>query len=444
MQGWAIVENQTDNDWNGVQLSLVSGRPISFMQDLYQPLYIPRPVVQPELYASLNPQTYEGGMSDRKANQPMAMAMNRRSLAAEEVAPATAAPAPPAGAMGGAAFAADIAGKPMDAAASVASVASAGKIGELFQYTVWQPVTLSRQKSAMIPIITDDVECEKLSIYNASVLPKNPLNGARLKNTTGKHLLQGPITVLEGNSYAGDARIDNVPPDQERLISYGIDLQMTIDSTKNRQEDHIQTGKIVKGVLSISHKYVSSQDYIADNKSDHDKTLIVEHPIRPGWSLVDTEKPIETTDTLYRFKGTVSPSKTSTLTIKEQIVQDQQLAILPVDTDAVLMYSRTGEFPQKVRDALTKAAQMKQAVVDFERQMNETNAKIDSVTKDQARTRENMKVVGQRSANGEYYKKLESNLRDQDEQIAKLSDQRDDLTKKRDDARRNWKITSIT
>src|SRR3954469_10685318 len=40
IQGWAIVENQTDNDWKDVQLSLVSGRPISFVQDLYQPLYI--------------------------------------------------------------------------------------------------------------------------------------------------------------------------------------------------------------------------------------------------------------------------------------------------------------------------------------------------------------------------------------------------------------------
>ena len=64
LQGWAIVENQTDNDWNDVQLSLVSGRPISFIQDLYQPLYIPRPVVQPELYASLRPQTYDAGMDD--------------------------------------------------------------------------------------------------------------------------------------------------------------------------------------------------------------------------------------------------------------------------------------------------------------------------------------------------------------------------------------------
>jgi hypothetical protein len=63
--GWAIVENQTDNDWEGVQLSLVSGRPISFIEDLYQPLYVPRPVVQPELYASLRPQTYAAGLEDQ-------------------------------------------------------------------------------------------------------------------------------------------------------------------------------------------------------------------------------------------------------------------------------------------------------------------------------------------------------------------------------------------
>jgi hypothetical protein len=47
LQGWAIVENQTDSDWNGVSLSLVSGRPISFMMDLYQPLYARRPHGRP-------------------------------------------------------------------------------------------------------------------------------------------------------------------------------------------------------------------------------------------------------------------------------------------------------------------------------------------------------------------------------------------------------------
>lgn len=58
LQGWAIVENTTDEDWKDVRLSLVSGRPISFIQDLYQPLYVPRPVVEPQVVGSPIPQAY--------------------------------------------------------------------------------------------------------------------------------------------------------------------------------------------------------------------------------------------------------------------------------------------------------------------------------------------------------------------------------------------------
>ena len=58
LQGWAIVENMTDDDWKDVQISLISGRPVSFVMDLYQPLYASRPVVVPELFAGLRPQVY--------------------------------------------------------------------------------------------------------------------------------------------------------------------------------------------------------------------------------------------------------------------------------------------------------------------------------------------------------------------------------------------------
>jgi len=69
LQGWAIVENQTDNDWNNVQLSLVSGRPISFVEDLYQPLYVPRPVVEPELFASLRPPVDYGAINQNSSGR---------------------------------------------------------------------------------------------------------------------------------------------------------------------------------------------------------------------------------------------------------------------------------------------------------------------------------------------------------------------------------------
>src|ERR1700722_13751368 len=58
LQGWAVVENATDEDWKDVRMALVSGRPISFQMDLYTPLYVPRPTVVPELFASLRPVTY--------------------------------------------------------------------------------------------------------------------------------------------------------------------------------------------------------------------------------------------------------------------------------------------------------------------------------------------------------------------------------------------------
>src|SRR5207248_1992103 len=162
LQGWAIVENQTDNDWADVQLSLVSGRPISFIQELYQPLYIPRPVVQPELYASLRPQTYEAGMQladkagvavNAAAMPPAPMAAAPMDAARRGMARSERQLGAQAGVGGGFANKEmdDMAGKPMDAGASIASVASASKIGELFQYTVGN-VSLPRQRSAMIPI----------------------------------------------------------------------------------------------------------------------------------------------------------------------------------------------------------------------------------------------------------------------------------------------------
>src|SRR5262245_21012710 len=80
LQGWAMVENPTDEDWSGVKMALVSGRPISFKMDLYNPLFVPRPVVEPALFASLRPPTYDGGFNGRRQED-----MNRLRDAKERV-----------------------------------------------------------------------------------------------------------------------------------------------------------------------------------------------------------------------------------------------------------------------------------------------------------------------------------------------------------------------
>jgi hypothetical protein len=438
LQGWAIVENQTDNDWTDVQLSLVSGRPISFIMDLYQPLYIPRPVVQPELYASLRPQTYEGGMNQARELQDFKnRGLGRADTESEQLRranqPAAKAAAASGGAFGG------IAGEPRDRLAaidpqsSVSSIASAAKVGELFQYTVGN-VTLPRQTSAMIPVVTDPIEVEKLSIYNMAVLPKNPLLGARVKNTTEKHLLQGPITVLDEGAYVGDARIDDLPPGQERLVSYGVDQQVLVQAQNNSQSQTLMTGKIVKGVLHLTYKQFNSQDYIAENKGDKEKTLVIEHAKFGGaWKLTQPAKADETTDALYRFKDKVGPGKASKLTVQQELTRGEEIAILPLNTPAMLTYSRNGSIPQEVRDALTKAAGLKQAQANTDRTIREKQALIATISQEQTRIRDNMKTVAQ---NTEYYTRLLNKLGEQETQIEGLQKEIAGLQKKSEEERK--------
>jgi hypothetical protein len=440
LQGWAIVENQTDNDWNNVQLSLVSGRPISFVEDLYQPLYIPRPVVEPELFASLRPQTYADatrilrgdtvGAAAAPAAPPAELQeqqrASRKAVSAQRAARSKAEDQPMDSIL--LRYSGD---DKMDAAKSVASVASAVSLGELFEYTVGS-VSLPRQRSAMIPIITDPIEVERVSIYNQSVLARNPLNGARVKNTTKKHLLAGPITVIDGATYAGDAQIDNLPPGQERLLSYGVDLQMLVDAKDNSQENLIQTGKIVKGILYVTHKLVNTQSYVAENKSDHDKVLIVEHPRQAGWDLVDSPTPLEKTDSVYRFREAVGAGKAEKLTVKEQLVTDETISLINCDPGPLDFYRQQGQIPKPIVDALSKAIAMKQPMVDTQRQMDEAKGRLSDITTEQSRIRDNLKSVKETT---QYYTRLMTKLNDQEDEIEKTQKSAADLQKQLDQER---------
>ncbi len=441
MQGWAIVENQTDNDWNNVQLSLVSGRPISFIEELYQPLYIPRPMVYPQLYASLSPQTYAEGM-DAKKDEKAAEQLDRAEALADKPSAGAAAAKGLANAEQARSERRQYAGQDslrelqqkraaLDPGNSVTSVASAAKLGELFEYTV-PVVSLPRQRSAMIPILSEPVEVERLSIYRSSVLARNPLTGARIKNTTGKHLLQGPVTVFDNSSYAGDAQIDDVPPGQERLISYGVDLQMLVDATKNHEDAAIVTGSISKGVLSVTYKHVATQDYVAENKADHDKALIVEHPRRQNWKLVTPEKALETTDALLRFKESVPKGEKKTLSVKEEKIDQQTVAILPGDFGQLEFYSKTGAIPKSVKDALVDAIKRKRALVEVQRQLDQAKGQKAQVVADESRTRQNMETLGKAGnpQNDPSYIREKKKLDADEDAIDKYDEQIKTLTEK--------------
>ena len=65
LEGWAIVDNTTGEDWTKVQLSLVSGRPISFVSQLYAPKYINRPAAELADDPAARPVVHDGRFRGR-------------------------------------------------------------------------------------------------------------------------------------------------------------------------------------------------------------------------------------------------------------------------------------------------------------------------------------------------------------------------------------------
>ena len=442
LQGWAIVENTSDEDWSGVNLTLVSGRPISFTMDLYEPIYLERPEVELELYGSVRPQSYEQDLTKKEAEfaekrkaMPgasgggmmggmgggMAGERTRRRVLAEQPAEATkpeyAAPR----------FEPNLSMVVPQHGGGVESMAQAGNVGNLFQYKIDTPVSLPRQQSAMLPIVNADVKGEKVSIYNASVQAKHPLYGLKFTNLTDLYLMQGPITVFDDGVYAGDAKIEDLPPGSQRLISYGLDLDTEVAPQSKGKPEELLSVRLLKGALIATRRYARATEYTVKNSGKKAKTVLIEYPIDATWTLVAPKEPAEKTRELYRFAVEAKPGEPVKLEVDEERTDRQQVALTNVDDGTVQIYLSAKAVSDKVKATLAEVVKRKHDLQQVAVEKRQLEERIQTIGEDQARIRQNM---AQLDRNTDVYKNYVKKFSDQETEIEKTRGQIASLTDK--------------
>lgn len=431
LQGWALVENTTDDDWHQINLSLVSGRPVSFTQNLYQPLYLPRPDVPVAVAAAARPRIYQGAL-ERNEQQ-----MDRARVAKGEMAGgfggggSLGAPAAPAAAP------APMAARGFNAASetygpmlpSIASMAAGEKVGTLFQYAITQPVSIPRQRSAMIPIINEKITGEKVSVYNSSADAVHPMNGIKLQNTSKLNLMGGPITVFDGGAYGGDALIDDIAPGEERLLTYAIDLQVEVNPHR-REIEQFSTARVSSGMLSTIFKSRSEVTYEVKNSADEKRVVLIEHPLSPEWQLIEPEKPAERTRDFARFRVEVAPGKTVSLKVIQERPRAETVALTGDSSDAVRLCLQRRELSPELRAALQKLQDMQNQLADLARQRTEKENRIKEIEAEQARLRQNMEQLDRQS---ELYKQYVDKLTKQETEFEALRGEIKDLRTKETD-----------
>ena len=493
-QGWAIVDNVSEEDWNNVSLSLISGSPVSFIQPIQKPFYRYRPVVSMPDDLKLAPQVYEanegsaaaGTVSGRITDQNGAMvagavvtitneATNQSytSTTTSEGTYQSPALSPGnysirvnangfkqllmtnvvVGANGPAHASATLevgnvsevvtvvggAGELVQTQNStigrrlpfngrnsnnvnnitmdglnrsssfdsvslsdaitrpdsgVEAAATGSEVGDLFEYHIDQPITVPRDRSALIPILQTRMEGERVSIYNEGNRRDRAMGGMLLKNTSPLTLDGGALTVIDGDAYAGEALMERLKPAEQRLISFALDLGTLINVRVKEDRAPTFLVRAINGVFQAHYYQTTQKTYVLTNQTDKPRVVLIEHPVRQDWSLADdTPKPDSKTARYYRFRIPLGPHEKVELPVTERRALMDTYTLLNFSRPDLELFIARNYIDATTRASLEKIIDLKSRIAAAEARVEAVDEEVTEIGKDQQRLRDNIKAL---------------------------------------------------
>ena len=416
-QGWAIVDNVSEEDWENVQLSLVSGSPVSFIQQLQKPFYRYRPVVPTPRDLQLNPQVYEpqsgnlnGGIvntadatigNNFNEQQIQNLPLNGRRTQSLQLNGAVATQN---------SFILDgqetsnfrtvdrnsttVSDALQNSQNGYQNTTVGEEIGDLFEYRIEQPVTVMRDRSALIPIIQTKMDGERVAVYNETVRQDRPFSGVLLKNMTNLTLESGSLTVLDGDAYAGEALMERLKAKEQRLISFALDLGTHVRVRNQQDREPAKIVKVVNGVFQIHYFKTAEKLYQISNQTGRPKVLYIEYPVQDGWTLSDdSPKPDYITQRYYRFRVELKPLEETELKInvRQPLMDSYELTKLS-KTDIQLFVAQR-YVKEETRQKLEKLINLRARINEIEARLESFDNEAGKIEADQKRLRENIEAL---------------------------------------------------
>lgn len=312
IQGLVIVENTTEEDWSEVNISLISGKPVSFKYDLYSPYYTKRQTLGVREELANVPQSTEEAEADDEDEE-----VSVKDALVARMRDTSSSLKPKSAGYGSKPSAVMAQSSPVkyDALSTQSLNIKASTVGELVEFDLGK-ISLQKNQAALIPIATSKLEGGKASFYNSSNYSRNPMLAVRVKNSSGVVLEGGPITIIDSGAYAGEAMLKTLSKDEETYLLYAVDGDVTIDSESESKEENVFKKERVGEYLYEYFYRVSTRTYKINNKSDEEKTVFIDSPRESGYELLDPEKALESTPNYFRFKITVPAKKGDKFVVK--------------------------------------------------------------------------------------------------------------------------------
>jgi hypothetical protein len=399
LQGWAILENASGQDWHDVDMTLIAGSPRALRQALFESHFVTRPEVP--------------------VGEP---ARKERGLGASQVAMA-----PPAAESMPA----------MDLAARAPAPLAVGAPQELTAQTLFhlpQPVTLATGHTVMAPIVDRTLPIERVARYVASEGGAHPNAALRLRNTTGASLPAGLATLYEelpggGLTYLGDAPLPQLAPDADELLDYGLDGNIDV-AVQTGEQGRLDRGRIADGVLELARVEQQRFAYAVTSRfAGAPRSFVLEQELPDGWRVAEPPEAMVEGAKL-RVTRSLPPAAGLELAVVLERPVVQRIELLNADPEQLLLEFNGLTPPPPLRDALARLQMLSGQVADVERAIEQVGTRQAELTGEQARLRENLAAVPRES---DLAKRYLERLGASEDELAELAKR---LTKLRADQER--------
>ncbi len=418
LQGWAVLENLSGEDWEGVDLTVVSGNPVTFRQALYDAYYVDRPEVPVEVLGRVLPPVDEGGVPRTQALPAEVIGTGVAGLLALEDAAMEAMPAPSPTARAEA---------PPPLAQLQAAVSTEAAT-QVIHRVPW-PVSVPDGHTLLVPIVDRTAPVARVSVFRVETHPRHPLAAVRLDNDGETGLPPGVLTLYEraGDSgvvaFVGDARLDTLPAGDDRLVSFAVDQAVSVDHSRHDTR-RTSRASIVDGVMERIVTETARTVYTIDNTAGTERTVLIEHPRAAGWTLVEPGEDSldETTPTHHRLAVAVPPGATERLEVVMERPRGEQVVLSDVSPRQIEIYAEDTALPPEIREEMRQLSGFLQEVEAKQRALDRLVETRDDTVRQQERIRRNLDSV---PADSDLHRRYLETMGAQEDELERLGEEID-------------------
>lgn len=426
LQGFALVHNDSDEAWEGVKVTLASGRPTSFLFPLAGPRYGRRELVSPADGLDAAPQlaTQEAREHLRGSSTG---AVGLGSVGTHGYGSGSGS----GGGHGSVTFGARGAGAPSVGISSILTdgptplePAAVSEVGELFLYTVAEPVFLGARKSALLPIIDRGVSAEGVTVVSGN----DALLAVRLTNSTPLTLEGGTVSIFTDGAYAGESQLDRVKPAEVRIVRHGQDLDLESSRRDENVEGPVKVVRKNGNVVELHRVDVKKHTLELTSRAARKRTLLVELGTGNGYRVVSgAEEDVRSPGEPRYARLSLEPKQKREAVVVEEGAVVERVALEQLNTrrlDGLLAQ----KVPAEVRATLSALRAEVARAEDATDRVARLDASIKQVEADGARLRDNLFAAGKGGAT-KVAEELGRKLLALEEELTKLRSDREEAAK---------------